>query len=69
MIAGLIKCSAGLDVHRDTVVCTVLKEQGDGSLHKQTREYGTFRQQLEQLAQWLEAQEVALAVMESTGVL
>ena len=68
MIEPIVKCSAGLDVHREIVVCTVLKELSDGSLSKQTREYSTFRQQLKQLAQWLEDQEVALAVMESTGV-
>ena len=68
MIEGIVKCSAGLDVHKQVVVCTVLKELPDGSLTKQTRQYGTFRQQLEQLAQWLAATEVALAVMESTGV-
>lgn len=68
MIEPIIKCSAGLDVHRESVVCTVLKEQADGSVNKQTRSYSTFRHQLEQLAQWLEAEEVALAAMESTGV-
>ena len=68
MIEPIVKCSAGLDVHRDIVVCTILKELSDGSLHKQTREYSTFRQQLKQLAQWLEENEVALAVMESTGI-
>ena len=68
MIAPIIKCSAGLDVHRESVVCTILKEESDGSLKKQTRQFSTFRQHLEHLAQWLEAQEVVLAVMESTGV-
>lgn len=67
MIGGIIKCSAGLDVHKDIVVCTVLRET-EGSLDKQIREYATYHQQLEELAQWLETQEVALAVMESTGV-
>jgi transposase len=63
-----VKCSAGLDVHKKTVVCTVLKEEQDGRLTHQTRQYPTFRANLEQLAQWLVEQEVELAVLESTGI-
>jgi transposase len=46
----------------------VLKEESDGSLRKQTRQYSTFRKELAKLAHWLEQEEVELAVMESTGV-
>ena len=68
MIGGIIQCRAGLDVDKKIEVCSVLKEQGDGSLHKQTREYSTFRHQLEKLAEWLEEQEESLAVRESRRV-
>lgn len=68
MIEGIIKSSAGIDVHREIVVVTVLKEQSDGKVKKETRQYRTFRQELEKLAQWLDNEEVELAAMESTGV-
>lgn len=68
MIEPIVKCSAGLDVHKKVVVCTVLKEDSDGQLSKDTREYPTFRARLEQLGQWLLDMEVELAVMESTGI-
>ncbi|MEW6737024.1 MAG: IS110 family transposase [Acidobacteriota bacterium] len=68
MIEGIVKSSAGLDVHREIVVCTLLKEDNTGNLNKQTRQYRTFRQELEKLAQWLDEEEVELAAMESTCV-
>ncbi|MBF0538202.1 MAG: transposase [Nitrospirae bacterium] len=65
---ALLKCCAGLDVHKKVVVCTVLKECEDGKLVKDTREYATFRHNLKKLASWLKKEEVEMAVMESTGI-
>ncbi|MDD3580457.1 MAG: hypothetical protein PHW74_05500 [Desulfobacca sp.] len=39
MIEPIVKCAAGLDVHKKTVVCTVLQEEAAGRLSKSTREY------------------------------
>lgn len=64
----LLKCCAGLDVHKKTVVCTVLQGSEDGKLMKETREYATFRRDLKQLASWLKEKAVEMAVMESTGI-
>jgi transposase len=68
MIEPLARCSAGLDVHKAQVVCTVLSEEADGSLRKETREYPTFADTLKELSGWLAGVGVELAVMESTGV-
>lgn len=68
MILPILRCSAGLDVHKATVVCTIIKEIGDGEFKKQTKEYATFRAELHKLARWLKAEGVELAVMESTGI-
>jgi transposase len=68
MITPILKCSAGLDVHKATVVCTVIKEMADGALKKATREYPTFRKDLQGLAAWLRGEGVERAVMESTGI-
>lgn len=68
MLQALVGCCAGLDVHRKMVVCTIIREMPDGVFSKQTREYPSFRRDLEGLAHWLHEQGVDLAVMESTGI-
>ncbi len=68
MIEALAKRVAGLDVHKKIVVCTVLIENAHGQIEKQTREFGTFRKELNKLAEWLNESEIEIAVMESTGI-
>jgi transposase len=68
MIEALAKRSAGLDVHKKIVVGTVLIENTHGQIEKQTREFRTFRKELNTLAEWLSESEVEIAVMESTGI-
>ena len=68
MLEAMARSSAGLDVHKAMVMCTLLKEDAEGGLIKETREVPTFRGHLEQLAGWLKEAEVELTVMESTGV-
>lgn len=68
MIEAVKKYVAGLDVHKKTVMCTILTEKKGGDLKKITREFSTFRDDLNQLAKLLYAFEVELAVMESTGI-
>lgn len=63
MLETMIRCCAGLDVHRRQVVSTVIRE---GS--KEAREYSTFHRELQELAHWLQREQVELAVMESTGI-
>jgi transposase len=61
------KC-AGLDVHKKTVVACIRHVDPDGVVHKQTRTFGTMTAELLELADWLDAQGVRQAAMESTGV-
>ncbi len=68
MIEPLVRCCAGLDVHKAVVVCTVLQEHPKGELSKETCEYATFIGEVTVLASWLASLGVELAVMESTGV-
>jgi transposase len=49
-------------------VATVLIEQADGSVAKETREYGAFKRDLVELVAWFTAERIECAVMESTGV-
>jgi transposase len=63
---------AGVDVHKRTVVVTVLLTQTSGQtsarVEKQTRTFGTMTADLLALAEWLEALGVTHVAMESTGV-
>ncbi|WP_035242459.1 IS110 family transposase [Desulfobacter vibrioformis] len=68
MISAIAKCVAGLDIHKAIIVCTLLQEDSDGQLVKQTKEYKTFRHDIHKLAKWLKTSDVELIVMESTGV-
>lgn len=68
LISAIAKCVAGLDIHKAIIVCTLLREDSEGCPMKQTREYKTFRYDIHDLAKWLEASDVELVVMESTGI-
>lgn len=59
---------AGLDVHKDSVYACVVKSDGPGSATKEVRSFGTTTQELMRLREWLEAEGVTHAAMESTGV-
>ena len=60
----VIERGCGLDVHRDTVVATVM---GKG-IKTETRTFGTTTSSLKELGSWLESLNVTDGAMESTGV-
>ena len=60
----VVRRGCGMDVHRDTVVATVM---GDG-IKKETRTYNTYTTSLKELNQWLQSLSVTHVAMESTGV-
>jgi len=68
MIEPLVKCCAGLDVHRASVVGTVIREDDTGEIHRETQEYSCYRKGLLELGRWLCVHGVELAVMESTSI-
>lgn len=68
MIRPLAQSSVGLDVHQAEIIATLLQERPDGTLHKQIREFPTFSQDLEALANWLQSVNPELVAMESTGI-
>jgi transposase len=59
---------AGLDVHKDTVVACVRHHAGAGRPRQEVRTFATHTQGLTDLADWLVAEGVTHAAMESTGV-
>ncbi|CAN5393075.1 hypothetical protein BH11PSE9_BH11PSE9_01200 [soil metagenome] len=58
----------GLDVHRMPHVVTVLIELPEGSMQRESREFGGFKRDCRALADWLREIGVELVVMESTGI-
>lgn len=59
---------AGIDVHKKTVVVTVLQTQRDGTTTKATRTFSTMTADLLALATWLDHEQVEQVAIESTGV-
>lgn len=64
----MYRCCAGLDVHKETVAACVRRVDSSGRVSKQVRTFGTTTGQLLQLLDWLVAEGVEAAAMESTGV-
>src|SRR5664279_1513268 len=58
---------AGLDVHKKTVVVTIIVPGPNGGLHKETRTFGTMTTDLLTLSDWLTELVVTHVAMESTG--
>jgi transposase len=59
---------AGLDVHKKTVVVTVLLTASNGAVTKETRTFSTMTAELLRLEAWLADRQVDHLAMESTGV-
>ena len=64
----ILRCCAGLDVHKKTVVACVRRITDAGRLEEQVCSYGTTTAELLALADWLAGHGVGRVAMESTGV-
>jgi transposase len=60
--------SAGLDVHKKTVVACVMLTLLSGEVSKQVRTFAMTTESLLALADWLTSQNVTHVAMESTGI-
>lgn len=60
----VVKRGCGLDVHRDTIVATVM---GQG-IKTETKTFNTTTSSLKELGEWLEKLKITDGAMESTGV-
>lgn len=60
----VIERGCGLDVHKEILVATVK----GSDIEDETRSFGTFTNQIEELAEWLLELKVSHVAMESTGV-
>jgi transposase len=64
----VVACCAGLDVHQASVVACINRTGQAGRSRKEVRSFGTMRDDLIALRNWLMASGVTLVAMESTGV-
>ena len=64
----LYEVSAGIDVHRDTVVVSIRKRDTRGKEQVETRTFETFHDSLVQMSAWLDEHQVPIVGLESTGV-
>jgi len=65
---AIIERCCGLDVHQAKVVACVLIGKAHEKPKKEIRTFGTFRRDLEALAEWMRTHGVTHVAMESTGV-
>lgn len=63
----IISRCAGLDIHLESVVATVIYERDGEEVHE-TRHFGVFAAQRERLCKWLQEEQIEVVVMESTGI-
>ena len=64
----VVACCAGLDVHQASVVACVNSTGQGGRSRKEVRTFGTMRDDLIALRDWLKDAGATLVAMESTGV-
>ena len=64
----VVACCAGLDVHQASVVACLNQTAPNGRSRKQVRSFGTMRDDLAALRDWLAQAGCSLVAMESTGV-
>jgi transposase len=64
----ILKCCAGLDVHKDGVEACVRRTSVGGKVEHEVRHWGTTTRELVAMSEWLSAMGVTHVAMESTGV-
>ena len=63
----ILPVCCGVDIHRDTAVCCLLKVEGKG-VKKEIQTFSTMTEDLRTLRDWLEEAGCTHVVVESTGV-
>lgn len=64
----ILRCCAGLDVHKDSVEACVRQTSAGGKVEHEVRHWGTTTRELVEMANWLSTVGVTHVAMESTGV-
>ncbi len=64
----LYRCVAALDVHQAKLTVCVLQEDAEGELQVELREFGGFKRDRREMAEWVASFHPEEVVMESTGI-
>lgn len=64
---AIYQCCCGLDVHKRSIAACVRRLWENGSVHQETRTFGTMTRDLLELSDWLAAAGVTHVALESTG--
>ena len=67
-LIGLYKRVIGLDIHQAQITACALIEESDGSTHIEQRQFGGFKKDRRELANWVASLSPDEVVMESTGI-
>lgn len=67
-LVSLYKRVIGLDVHQAQITACAIIEDVDGVTRVEQRQFGAFKRDRHALAEWAQALEPELVVMESTGI-
>jgi transposase len=67
-LVALYKRVIGLDIHQAQITACALIEESDGSTRVEQRQFGGFRRDRRELAQWVASLRPDEVVMESTGI-
>ena len=64
----IFSCSVGIDVHHNKLVVCILHKGENGEMKMELREFGGFKRDRREMAQWIASYHPEVVVMESTGV-
>lgn len=67
-LVALFKRVIGLDIHQAQITACALIEQADGSTRIEQRQFGGFKRDRRELAEWVASLQPDEVVMESTGI-
>jgi transposase len=67
-LVALYKRVVGLDIHQAQITACALIEEPDGNVRIEQRQFGTFKKDRRELAQWVASLRPDDVVMESTGI-
>lgn len=67
-LVALYKRVIGLDIHQAQITACALIEQADGSMRIEQRQFGAFKRNRKELADWVASLHPDEVVMESTGI-
>lgn len=67
-LTTLYKRVIGLDVHQAQITACAIIEEADGTLHIEQRQFGAFKRDRRELAEWAKTLHPDQVVMESTGI-